>query len=65
MNKQHVLVFCMVTLLVLLVPLMITDAQAFNKHGPSPIPGNLIPFPTKSHDKHDSTISPVMTPAKK
>lgn len=65
MNKQHVLVFCMVTLLVLMVPLMINDAQAFNKHGPSPIPGNLIPFPAKTHDKHDSTIPPVMLSAKK
>ena len=65
MNKQHLLVFFMATFLVLIVPLMINDAQAFNKHGPSPIPGNLIPFPTKTHDKHDSTILPVTPPAKK
>ena len=65
MNKQHVLVFGVMIFLVLMVPLVINDAQAFNKHGPSPIPGNLIPFPAKTHYKHDSTIPPVMPPAKK
>lgn len=65
MKKQHVLIFGMMIFLVIMVPLVINDAQAFNKHGPTPIPGNLIPFPTKTHDKQDSTIPPVMMPAKK
>ena len=55
----------MVAFLVLMVPLMINEAQAYNKNGPTHIPGNLIPFPTKIHDKHDSTIPPVMPPAQK
>ncbi len=58
------LVFCMVAFLMIMVPMMVIDAQAFNKHGPTPIPGNLIPFPVM-HDKHGSTIPPVMPPTKK
>ena len=48
MKKQHVFVFGIMIFLVLMVPLVINDAQAFNKHGPTPIPGNLIPFPGKN-----------------
>lgn len=65
MKKQHVLVFGTMIFLVLMVPLVINDAQAFNKHGPTPIPGNLIPFHTKTHDKHDSIIPPIVPSTKK
>ncbi|HXU95643.1 MAG TPA: hypothetical protein VFP45_04315 [Candidatus Nitrosotalea sp.] len=54
MKKRYALIFGMLIFLVLLVPLMTTSVQAFNKHGPSPIPGNLIPFPGMGHDKNHS-----------
>lgn len=60
MKKQYLLVFGMLFFLVLMVPLMTSSVQAFNKHGPTPIPGNLIPFPGMGHDKnHDSKVQPV------
>ena len=33
--------------------------QAFNKIGPTPIPGNLIPFPSVGHDKGHNK-APIM-----
>ena len=61
MKKHNMLVFGVLLFLVMIMPLMTSNVQAFNKHGPSPIPGNLIPFPGMIHDKnHDSKIPPVI-----
>ena len=63
MKKLHVFVFSMMILLVLMIPLM-NSIQAFSKIGPTPIPGNLIPFPSVGHDKnHDK--SPIIPSHKK
>lgn len=66
MKKHHVLVFGILLFLVLMVPVMTHNVQAFNKNGPTPIPGNLIPFPGMMHDKnHDLKTPSVIPPAKK
>jgi hypothetical protein len=66
MKKHYMLVFGVLLFLVLIVPLVTSNVQAFNKNGPSPIPGDLIPFPGMAHDKkHDSKIHSVIMPGKK
>ena len=66
MKKHHVLVFGILLSLILIVPLVTSSVQAFNKNGPIPIPGDLIPFPGMAHDKkHDSKIHSIIVPAKK
>ncbi|CUR52277.1 exported protein of unknown function [Nitrosotalea devaniterrae] len=65
MKKHHLFVFGILIFLVLMVPLMTSSVQAYNKHGPSPIPGNLIPFPGTNHDKHHDSKTPPVIPLPK
>jgi len=65
MKKRYAFVFGVLILLVILVPMMTTSVQAFNKHGPTPIPGNLIPFPGMGHDKSHDKNHPVIPSHKK
>lgn len=50
--KRRLGVLVVLLLLVLLVPLVTSTVNAFNKNGPTPIPGDLIPFPGHKHVHH-------------
>lgn len=62
MKRNSVFIFGMLIFLILILPLMTNSILGFNKIGPTPIPGNLVPFPSasndKSHEKSNSSVHP-------
>lgn len=57
MKRRQVGVIAVLLLLVLMVPMVTSTVHAFNKNGPTPIPGELIPFP--GHSKIHHHMAPV------
>ena len=63
MKRHTVLILGMVVIfMILLVPIATNTVQAFSKHGPYPIPGELIPFPGHPHGHNHIRVSAPVTP---
>ncbi len=62
MKKHNRLIFGLMIFMILLIPMATNTVQASSKHGPSPIPAELIPFPGHPHGSGHIRVNPPVAP---